>query len=85
MNSVFILVFNILSSSQAEPEPDFHIHFHLLPEDGRGDPHTIFWANFFFINLKKLEVQELKQRLEHPKPQQPNLQMECGCFLVGNE
>ena len=59
MNSVFILVFNILSSSQAEPEQDFHIHFHLLPEDGRGDLHTTFWANFFFIkgDLMKIEVQ----------------------------
>merc|ERR1719370_47089 len=36
MNSVLILVFNILASSQAEPDPDQHIHVHLQPEDSKG-------------------------------------------------
>ena len=35
MNSVLILVFNILASSQAEPDPDQHIHVHLQPEDSK--------------------------------------------------
>ena len=34
MNSVLILVCNILTSSQAEP--DTHIHVHLPPEDSQG-------------------------------------------------
>merc|ERR1719209_574927 len=36
MNSVLILVFNILASSLAEPDPDQHIHVHLQPEDSKG-------------------------------------------------
>jgi len=38
MNSVLILVFNILTSSQAEPapDPDTHIHVHLPPEESKG-------------------------------------------------
>jgi len=38
MNSVLILVFNILTSSQAEPQPDpdTHIHVHLPPEESKG-------------------------------------------------
>ena len=36
MNSVLILVFNILASSQAEPDPDQHIHVHLDSESSKG-------------------------------------------------
>jgi len=38
MNSVLILVFNILTFSQAEPapDPDTHIHVHLPPEESKG-------------------------------------------------
>ena len=60
MNTVFILVFHILASSLAEPDPaDTHVHVHLPkekakadseadaepePEDSKGNKHNILYT-----------------------------------------
>ena len=56
MNTVFILVFHILASSLAEPDPtDTHVHVHLPKEaakaesdseaeDRKGNKHNILYT-----------------------------------------